>query len=184
MGRNPGHDRDQVLGLAMRAFWQHGYPSTSIDILVEATGLQRSGLYRTFGSKAGLFREAVERYSSVRAATIDLDAAPLAQLEQWFADGIRGQIIDDAPPGCLVIQSASDLSSLEPDLRPLVQAHLWMVERWFRTQVAQIDPTLDAERTAAVLAGANVAIHTLRRAGTPEATLIAIADAALGPLRR
>ena len=183
MGRTPEYDRDAVLAAALRAFWTYGYASTSIDALVEATGLQRSGLYRAFGSKADLFREAVERYAALRLASVDVAAPPLAQLERWFDQGIRGHMVDDAPPGCLLVHSASDLASLDPDLRPLVQAHLGMVEVWFRSLVERIDPTADAGRLAAVLAGANVAIHTLRRAGTPEPTLVAIADAALAPVR-
>lgn len=183
MSRSPEYDRDVVLGLAMRAFWTHGYAGTSVDALVEATGLQRSSLYRAFGSKAALFREAIDRYAALRMGTVDLSAPPLAQLERWFDDGVRGAMIDEAPPGCLLIHSASDLGSLDPELRPLVQAHLSLVEQWFRLLVGQIDPTADAQRVAAVLAGANVAIHTLRRAGTPQATLTAIADAALAPLR-
>ncbi len=42
-------DRNQVLDRAMAAFWTRGYEATSIDDLVEATGINRGSLYGTFG---------------------------------------------------------------------------------------------------------------------------------------
>ena len=93
MGRRPHYDRDEVLLRAMQVFWTYGYDSTSIDRLVQATGLQRSGLYRAFGSKAGLFRESVEQYSKLRQGTVDLSVAPLVQLQQWFDFAIHGELL-------------------------------------------------------------------------------------------
>jgi TetR/AcrR family transcriptional repressor of nem operon len=44
-------DRNQVLDRAMAAFWTRRYEATSIDDLVEATGIGRGSLYGTFGDK-------------------------------------------------------------------------------------------------------------------------------------
>lgn len=43
------------------AFARLGYAGTSVDQLLEATGLQRGSLYQAFGSKAGLFRKALQQ---------------------------------------------------------------------------------------------------------------------------
>src|ERR1700738_3778032 len=55
-------DRDEVLDRAMAAFWTRGYEATSIDDLVEATGINRGSLYGTFGDKRRLFLSALHRY--------------------------------------------------------------------------------------------------------------------------
>jgi TetR/AcrR family transcriptional repressor of nem operon len=55
-------DRDEVLDRAMAAFWTRGYEATSIDDLVEATGIGRGSLYSTFGDKRQLFLAALDRY--------------------------------------------------------------------------------------------------------------------------
>jgi AcrR family transcriptional regulator len=47
---------------AMAAFWSRGYEATSIDNLVEATGINRGSLYGTFGDKRRLFPMALDRY--------------------------------------------------------------------------------------------------------------------------
>lgn len=51
---------DQVLAQARSVFVAKGYQGSSIDDLVQATGLLRGSLYAAFGSKYGLFRETLE----------------------------------------------------------------------------------------------------------------------------
>jgi AcrR family transcriptional regulator len=46
--------RREVVNIAARLFAEHGYHDTSIDDLVEATGLQRGGLYHYIESKQQL----------------------------------------------------------------------------------------------------------------------------------
>lgn len=48
---------DQVLAQARSVFVAKGYQGSSIDDLVQATGLLRGSLYAAFGSKYGLFKE-------------------------------------------------------------------------------------------------------------------------------
>src|SRR6202011_688874 len=55
-------DRDEVLDRAMAAFWTRGYEATSIDDLVQATGIGRGSLYGTFGDKRQLFLAALDHY--------------------------------------------------------------------------------------------------------------------------
>ena len=48
-------DRHEVLDRAMAVFWKRGYEATSIQDLLEATGINRGSLYATFGNKQQLF---------------------------------------------------------------------------------------------------------------------------------
>lgn len=61
MGRPRGFDEEQVVAQASDLFITHGYEATSIDEIVEATGLHRGSLYKAFGSKRGLFVASVRR---------------------------------------------------------------------------------------------------------------------------
>lgn len=45
----------EVVDIAMSLFAQQGFNATSIDDLVNATGLLRGSLYKAFGSKLNLF---------------------------------------------------------------------------------------------------------------------------------
>jgi TetR/AcrR family transcriptional repressor of nem operon len=59
-------DRDVVLETAMDVFWCKGFEGTSIQDLVEATGVNRGSLYGAFGDKETLFAEALDYYLATR----------------------------------------------------------------------------------------------------------------------
>jgi AcrR family transcriptional regulator len=50
------HAREAVLASAVKAFARHGYAGTSVQDILEATGLSKPTVYYYFESKAGLFR--------------------------------------------------------------------------------------------------------------------------------
>jgi TetR/AcrR family transcriptional repressor of nem operon len=51
MPRAKAFDPDEVLQKAMQIFWEHGYGATSVEALVQGMGVNRFGLYSTFGGK-------------------------------------------------------------------------------------------------------------------------------------
>ena len=66
MPRPRQFDPEEVLDRSMREFWQRGYRETSVDDLVEATGVRPGSLYHAFsGGKRGLFLQALDRYSKL-----------------------------------------------------------------------------------------------------------------------
>jgi AcrR family transcriptional regulator len=67
MGRPPSKERwterqREVVDLAAGVFAERGYHATTIDDLVEATGLQRGGLYHYMSGKADLLIQIHERF--------------------------------------------------------------------------------------------------------------------------
>ena len=66
VGRPREFDEDEVVERAVQLFWEQGYEGTSLDELLEATGMARQSLYRVFGNKHGLFLRALERYGDTR----------------------------------------------------------------------------------------------------------------------
>jgi TetR/AcrR family transcriptional regulator, transcriptional repressor for nem operon len=63
MGRKKSYDRDVLIERAMVLFWQFGYDGTSITALTDHLGVNKFGLYAEFGSKQGLYLEALQRYT-------------------------------------------------------------------------------------------------------------------------
>lgn len=61
MGRRRSFSEADVISIAANTFLRTGYEGTSIDDLVEATGIHRGSLYKAFGSKRGLFILALEQ---------------------------------------------------------------------------------------------------------------------------
>lgn len=83
MGRRRTFNEAEVIDLAGTAFLRTGYEGTSVDDLVEATGLRRGSLYSAFESKRGLFLLALDQVlgRSEPDAPDALDLALVAALE-------------------------------------------------------------------------------------------------------
>ncbi|WP_037112626.1 MULTISPECIES: TetR/AcrR family transcriptional regulator [Pseudorhizobium] len=97
-------NRNEAVDIAMRLFWRHGYEGVSLNDLTTAIGIAPPSLYAAFGSKAGLYREALDRYSGIPGALLNLDKA--SSLDDAVALILR-QAADAATdpcgePGCMV----------------------------------------------------------------------------------
>ncbi len=62
MPRQKQYDPDVVVEKAMHVFWEKGYEATSVQELVDATGINRFSMYQAFGDKRGLFLRSLEYY--------------------------------------------------------------------------------------------------------------------------
>ena len=62
VSRNKNADLDRVLRAATLVFLERGFAATSMSDLVAATGMNRAGLYASFGSKHQLYITALGRY--------------------------------------------------------------------------------------------------------------------------
>ena len=97
MARPRQFDPDEVLDRSMHEFWQRGYHDTSVDDLVEATGVRPGSLYNTFrGGKRELFLGSLDRYSKLvvpeKLGALERPGASLAEVRGYF-DGL----ISDRP---------------------------------------------------------------------------------------
>jgi len=97
-------NRSEVLDRAMTLFWKRGYEATSIQDLVEATGINRGSIYGTFGQKKGLFLAVLDHYAEKVAKPLmeELsDPDPRRAIERMFDSIIRRTSDPRFPRGCL-----------------------------------------------------------------------------------
>ncbi|WP_454477012.1 TetR/AcrR family transcriptional regulator [Agromyces soli] len=102
MGRKRSFDEAEVVARCAGAFVSTGYEGTSIDDLMTASGLQRGSLYQAFGSKRGLFLEALRRLGDP-STTIGLDLLLVALLElaprdETVREVCATRLTGDTPP--------------------------------------------------------------------------------------
>ncbi|MER5766291.1 TetR/AcrR family transcriptional regulator [Streptomyces sp. NPDC001985] len=92
MGRPRGFDEAEVVRSAAGLFAGRAYDGISIDDLVTHLGLHRNSLYKTFGSKRGLYLAALRWY-------LAHDVAPL--IDRVARAGDPGEVLGEAlrPPG-------------------------------------------------------------------------------------
>ncbi len=82
MPRSKQFDPEVVIDKAMKTFWESGYEATSVQQLVDATGINRFSMYQAFGDKRGLFQHALDHYyRDVLARITSLSEKPDRGLE-------------------------------------------------------------------------------------------------------
>lgn len=113
MARTPAFARDAVVRSARSLFWEHGYDGASVPALEKATGLSRSSIYNTFGSKRGLFDVVVQSYLDEvirpRLRPLQLDTvAPdaISEYLEGLAQAFARVESMPAANGCLLINTA------------------------------------------------------------------------------
>jgi len=109
-GRPRKFDTETLLSQAVMVFWEKGFAGTSIEDLVEATGVGAQSLYHAFGDKRGLFIEVLKYYSNnVAQAVIDRlneEGSPYENIRSIF---LKHQELagSDDPFGCLIVNTSS-----------------------------------------------------------------------------
>ena len=84
LGRPREYDTEKALDEAMEVFWRHGYEGATIAELTSAMGINPPSLYSAFGSKEGLLKAALDRYSLAGKRPVTV-----ALLKQWLAERTR-----------------------------------------------------------------------------------------------
>lgn len=187
MARPRAFDEKQVLSAVRDQFWDAGYAATSLEDLMQVSGLGKGSLYAAFGDKRQLFLRALQSYTddSHRDLRKILADAPRAvdALRMLLEAPIGDQTGAGAGArrGCLMANSTSELGSADPEV--LAHAH-----RTYETSTALIgDCVVRAQREGDVQAGADPValaralltaqqgIVFMGRTGMDTATLIATA---------
>ena len=141
MARAKAFNPDEALDQAMDVFWHHGYEGASMQHLAEATRLNRSSIYNTFGSKHALYLAALDRYRRVTAAML-LDplaeALPLRDaMEQIFKRVVDESLCSPAkartgrPAGCFVACAALARAPHDPETAQRVADSMRAMENAF-----------------------------------------------------
>ncbi|NQX12452.1 TetR/AcrR family transcriptional regulator [Microbacteriaceae bacterium VKM Ac-2855] len=122
MARQKTFEDAAVASAARDVFWRHGYVATSLAQLQAATGLSKSSLYESYGSKRGLFDRAIRDYLDTvidpLLAPLEAEGAGRAELTAYFAALAR--LFREAPHpiarrGCLLLNTAMELDDLDAD---------------------------------------------------------------------
>jgi len=114
-GRPRQFDAQAVVRAARELFSERGPELTSIADLEQRTGLDRSSLYNTFGSKQGLFEAALRSYLEegieARLTFLRQPAAGLSAVVAFFV-GMAETLRADparAERGCLMVNTVAEL---------------------------------------------------------------------------
>jgi TetR/AcrR family transcriptional regulator, copper-responsive repressor len=182
-------DREVGLEAAARLFWEHGYEGTSIADLTHAMGVTPPSLYATFGSKADLYRQAldhnIERETRRRSEALQGDMPAYDAIAFYLYDVAEGVTDPNKPRGCIistaVLQHAEENECVARAVAARRECSIQAIKMRFDRAVGDGDlPTdTDTDSLARFYAAVVQGMSAQACDGASTATLKRLADVAL-----
>lgn len=145
--------RNRVMDIAYDAIVQKGFAATSIDELVEAAGITKSGFFYHFRDKNDLARMLFDRFLSEDEAIVDT----LEERARRLADdplqsfliflNLYAELMDemeDLHPGCMVASIAYQEQLFDPSLNKMNVEYLLRMRSRFERWLDDISEKYDA----------------------------------------
>jgi TetR/AcrR family transcriptional repressor of nem operon len=140
MARPREFNENEVLKAAGELFWARGYEGTSTRDLAERTGLTPSSIYSAFGDKRGLYLRALDQYIGQtlreRIARLESSLSPGRAIAGFFREVVDRSLADRHHRGCLLVNTALEATSDDPELQRLVANETIAIERFFHRCIA------------------------------------------------
>jgi TetR/AcrR family transcriptional regulator, transcriptional repressor for nem operon len=180
-------DEQQVLDRALQAFWARGYDATSVEDLVEATGLGRASLYGAFGDKEQLFRRVVSHYLERSRAEKDRVTSHLSArkaLEAFLLFRLAAATDNQQTAGCF-LQMAATSGTSPPLVHEALESSNVEMNGWFLQHLreaqaeGELGPDADLTALTGFIGVFASGLTASAKAGLPLPALSAAAHAAL-----
>lgn len=170
-------DPDTVLEGVVRLFWKQGVTATGIREVVDATGLNRSSLYATFGNKDRLYLAALERYTQHSSAPLVRrlveDGRGLPAVTDFFSALIEARCSGEyARWGCMISNAYLGAENSTPDIRAVLERQHRNLRDAMRSTLVvarskgHLHRDADVESSAELLALLAHGVNLRSRAGT------------------
>lgn len=180
---------EETLTRAMQTFWSHGYEATSMQDLVNATGVNRASLYATYGDKRELFLTALKKYDREIRGRMLTELSNTTNPSQAIA-AVFDKFIDQTRAvqenwGCFLVNTALELAPHDSDIAGMVNTAQDEIEAFFLTMIrkgqetGEFDSEADAEQLAHQVLASLLGMLVMIRSRPNESYLRAVRDGAL-----
>lgn len=141
MPRTEVFDREEVLEKAKNIFWLKGYNGTSMQDLVDATGLNRSSIYNSFGNKMELYLQTLKKYQGDISDLFDRankqERNAIETIGLIFLYVLEDILEDTEEKGCMLINCRTEMGNQDNQLHELLEADQERLLGIFQNLVSQ-----------------------------------------------
>jgi len=192
MARHPQYDRSAALNKAVGLFWEKGYHGSSMKQIEQALDMRPGSIYAAFGSKDGLFSEALASYAERGGEEL---ATHMQQFDS-VVDGLQAYLrkiaisCRDACPSkaCMVVKTLLEISNTHNTLARQANEVLAAIETTLASLLEQaqargeLGQDVDCGRLARLLQAQIMALRAIAERGLSEDQLADLADDMAGIL--
>jgi TetR/AcrR family transcriptional regulator, transcriptional repressor for nem operon len=181
MARPREFEPNEALSKAMRLFWQKGYLNTSLDDLVQATGVSRYGFYTTFGDKHDLFIKVMDHYAGtvipMMLGPLETPEASVPEIRRYFDYLLLNSDPSRDQAGCLIGNTAMEIGQTDEAIADRINRHFARMRGAFLNALqnaaerGELSSEIDVEAYADYLVGIAVGYLVCIRAKISQTAL-------------
>ena len=134
MARPVEFDENKVLTNAMEQFWREGYEASSVQKLLDCTGINRGTLYNSFGDKDTFFKSCVDQYNKlvdkqISSSLKNEKLAPWDAISAYFDEAVVNVSNKHRSMGCLLVNSLCESINYDKDMKKIVRSSLASIRK-------------------------------------------------------
>ena len=134
MARPVEFDESKVLANAMEQFWKEGYEASSVQKLLDCTGINRGTLYNSFGDKDTFFKSCIDQYNANMANYINASLkndklGAWDAINEYFEQAVLSLSNKHRGMGCLLVNSLCESINYDKEMKKVVRASLAAIRK-------------------------------------------------------
>jgi len=192
MARTASFDRQVALDRAVELFWSRGYYASSMKDIEKALDMRPGSLYATFGSKSGLFAEALGAYAARSGENFRqiLEGSPgiVEGLKCYLRSFARTCSGGTPAQACMLIKTLLEVNAEDAALRAQVEEILAAIEQGLcevlekGKAMGELRTDVECPRLARLLQTQIIGLRAFAERNVPRAQIEALADDMAGLL--
>lgn len=166
MARPVEFDENEVLTNAMEQFWKEGFEASSVQKLLDCTGINRGTLYNSFGDKDTFFKSCVDQYNGILdeqmdASLRDESLGPWEAIAEFFEQTAVKPSNKHRSMGCLLVNSLCESINYEKDMRRIVRASLGNIRKALLKRLKEAQKNGKLKKGVSPEGAADILMNTL-----------------------
>ena len=166
MARPVEFDENKVLTHAMEQFWREGYEASSVQKLLDCTGINRGTLYNSFGDKDTFFKSCVDQYNKVvekqiAASLKNSKLGPWEAIEAYFDETVLKVTNKHRSMGCLLVNSVCESINYDKEMRKVVRGSLAIIRKALVARLKEAHKNRKVKKGVSVEFAADVLMNSL-----------------------
>ncbi len=186
MARHPQYDRDTALSKAVSLFWEKGYHGSSMKQIEQALDMRPGSIYAAFGSKDGLYNEALANYARLGGVELTRHMAQYGTIIEGLQDYLRSIVRNglSACPSraCMIVKTLLETSNTHGDLASQADGLLHAIEQTLTGLLEQakahgeLAAGVDCSRLARLVQAQIMGLRSIAERKLTETQLACLAD--------
>ncbi|GJM13857.1 MAG: TetR family transcriptional regulator [Pseudohongiella sp.] len=166
MARPVEFDENKVLTSAMEQFWREGYEASSVQKLLDCTGINRGTLYNSFGDKDTFFKSCVDQYNKIVEEWIESslrneELAAWQSIETFFEQSVLNLTNKHRSMGCLLVNSICESINYDKEMRKVARGSLGAVRKALVVRLKEAHKNRKLKKGVSVEFAADVLMNNL-----------------------